>query len=143
MLITDLDGSRAVCVSQIAPGSNRNSDKPCGSCEKSWHCWVFVVAVCHPPSVPQNDTPGQCLCALSHHVISLLCPHSSLCHSSVLWAARINFLMSLGCHLSPQSTNLQLPTLFPATSLLCYSHCLRASNPKQREKKIHTPLVQC
>lgn len=137
MLITDLYcTNRSIGVSQVAPGSiraDRNIDKPRGSCEKSWDCWDFVVGALSPSLCLQSATVGQCWCALCHCVISPLCPLSSLFHSSVLWGARVNLSMSLVCHLAPQSTNLQLPTL-PFLPLHCSLCCFRASNPKQREK---------
>lgn len=66
MLITDVDGS--IGVSQIAPGSlstDRRTDKPSGSCEKSWDCWDLVVgalppSLCHSSSVLVCSVPSCC-----------------------------------------------------------------------------------
>lgn len=142
MLITGLYcTNRSIGVSQIAPGSiraDRNIDKPSGSCEKSWDCWDFVVGALSPSLCLQSATVGQCF--VCHCVISLLCPLSSLFHSSVLWGARVNLSMSLVCHLSPQSTNLQLPHP-PFLPLHCSGVCVvsePAIQSRERER-IHSP----
>lgn len=135
VLITAVDGS--VGVSQTAPGSI-STDKPSGSWDKSWD---FVLGALSPSLCLQNVTPGQCLCALCHPVISLLCPHSSLCHSSVLWSARLNLLMSLVCHLSPPSTNLQLPTPFSCHFTALLFSLFKSQQSKAERKALGSKLV--
>lgn len=145
MLITGLYcTNRSIGVSQIAPGSiraDRNIDKPSGSCEKSWDCWDFVVGALSPSLCLQSATVGRCF--VCYCVIGLLCPLSSLFHSSgPLGCQGKPFHVTCVSFVTSKHQPAAPPPSFPATSLLWYLCCFRASNPKQRERKDPQPLVQ-
>lgn len=103
-----------------------------------FRCGSFVTL-----PLPPECFSAHCLSALCHRVIGLLCPLSSWCHSSVLWGARVNLLMSLVCHLSPQSTNLLLPTPFSChfTALLFVLFKSQQSKAERKRTDLGSKLV--